>query len=93
MGCLNWRELGAEGQAEQKSIDLIPVQACDWLKRKRYPVRPPVPLVPAKLFFKEGRLDPHVQFQSAMGTHLYCPSSAVPSNFVTDFSLEFWIGI
>jgi hypothetical protein len=62
MGCLNWRESGVE----QKSRDLIPVQACDWLSRKRYPVRPPVSPVSAKLIFKEGMLDPHVQFQSPM---------------------------
>jgi hypothetical protein len=70
MGCLNWREFRAEGQAERKSSDLIPVQACDWLSRKRNPVRPPVSPVPAKPIFKkgmlEGRLDPHVQFQSPM---------------------------
>jgi hypothetical protein len=70
MGCLNWRESRAEGRAEQKSSDLIPVQARDWLSRKRNPVRPPVSPVPAKPIFKEGmlegRLDPHVQFQSPM---------------------------
>jgi hypothetical protein len=72
MGCLNWRESRAEGRAEQKSSDLIPVQARDWLSRKRNPVRPPVSPVPAKPIFKEGmlegRLDPHVQFQSPMET-------------------------
>jgi hypothetical protein len=72
MGCLNWRESRAEGRAEQKSSDLIPVQARDWLSRKRTPVRPPVSPVPAKLIFEEGtlegRLDPHVQFQSPMET-------------------------
>jgi hypothetical protein len=72
MGCLNWRESRAEGRAEQKSSDLIPVQACDWLSRKRNPVRPPVSPVPAKLIFKEGRLDPHVQFQSPMETCSKC---------------------
>jgi hypothetical protein len=57
MGCLNWRESGAEGRAEQKSSDLIPVQARDWLSRKRNPVRPPVSPVPAKPIFKEGMLE------------------------------------
>jgi hypothetical protein len=70
MGCLNWRESRAEGRVEQKSSDLIPVQARDWLSRKRNPVRPPVSPVPAKPIFKEGmlegRLDLHVQFQSPM---------------------------
>jgi hypothetical protein len=69
---LNWRESRAEGRAEQKSSDLIPVQAHDWLSRKRNPVRPPVSPVPAKPIFKEGmlegRLDPNVQFQSPMET-------------------------
>jgi hypothetical protein len=69
VGCLNWRELGAEGRAEQKSSDLIPVQARDWLSRKRNLVWPPISPVPAKPIFKEGRLDPHVQFQSPMETH------------------------
>jgi hypothetical protein len=72
MGCLNWRESRAEGRAEQKSSDLIPVQARDWLSRKRNLVRPPVSPVPAKPIFKEGmlegRLDLHVQFQSPMET-------------------------
>jgi hypothetical protein len=72
MGCLNWRESRAEGWAEQKSSDLIPVQARDWLSRKRNPVRPPVSPVPAKPIFKEGmlegKLDPHVQFQLPMET-------------------------
>jgi hypothetical protein len=75
MGCLNWRESRAEGRAEQKSSDLIPVQARDWLSRKRNPVRPPVSPVPAKPIFKEGmlegRLDPHVQFQSPIETRSY----------------------
>jgi hypothetical protein len=75
MGCLNWRESRAEGRAEQKSSDLIPVQARDWLSRKRNPVRPPVSPVPGKLIFKEGmlegRLDPHVQFQSPMETRSF----------------------
>jgi hypothetical protein len=77
MGCLNWRESRAEGRAEQKSSDLIPVQARDWLSRKRNPVRPPVSPVPAKPIFKEGmlegRLDPHVQFQPPMETRSYHP--------------------
>jgi hypothetical protein len=72
MGCLNWRESRAEGRAEQKSSDLIPVQARNWLSRKRNPVRPSVSPAPAKPIFKEvmleGRLDPHVQFQSPMET-------------------------
>jgi hypothetical protein len=75
MGCLNWRESRAEGRGEQKSSDVIPVRARDWLSRKRNPVRPPVSPVPAKLIFKEGtlegRLDPHVQFQSPMETRSY----------------------
>jgi hypothetical protein len=80
MGCLNWRESRAEGQAEQKSSDLIPMQARDWLSRKRNPVRPPVSPVPTKPIFKEGmlegRLDPHVQFQSPMETR---SNNCVPS--------------
>jgi hypothetical protein len=79
MGCMNWRESRAEGRAEQKSSDLIPVQARDWLSRKRNPVRPPVSPVPAKPIFKEGmlegRLDPHVQFQSPMETRSKSTSS------------------
>jgi hypothetical protein len=95
MGCLNWRESRAEGRAEQKSSDLIPVQARDWLSRKRNPVRPLVSLVPAKPIFKEGmlegRLDPHVQFQSPMKTrskkhkpdfHSMNFGSAFPARFV-----------
>jgi hypothetical protein len=65
---------GIEGRraGRTKSSDLIPVQARDWLSRKRNPVRPPVSPVPAKPIFKEGmlegRLDPHVQFQSPIET-------------------------
>jgi hypothetical protein len=48
------------------------MQSRDWLSRKRNPVRPLVSPVPAKPIFKEGmlegRLDPHVQFQSPMET-------------------------
>jgi hypothetical protein len=74
MGCLNWRESRAEGRAEQKSSDLIPVQARDWLSRKRNTVRPPVSPVPAKPISKEGmlegRLDPHVPVPVAHGNAL-----------------------
>jgi hypothetical protein len=79
MGCLNRRESRAEGRAEQKSSDLIPVQARDWLSRKRNPVRPPVSPIPAKPIFKEGmlegKLDPHVQFRSPMETR----SKSIPT--------------
>jgi hypothetical protein len=60
------------------------VQARDWLSRKRNPVQPPVSPVPAKPIFKEGmlegRLDPHVQFQSPMETRSYWvkPISQIP---------------
>jgi hypothetical protein len=86
MGCLNWREWGAEGRAEQKSSDLIPVQARDWLSRKRNPVRPPISPVPAKPIFKEGmlegRLDPHVQFQSPMETRSKSISTGYSKNLL-----------
>jgi hypothetical protein len=53
------------------------------VSRKRNPVRPPVSPVPAKPIFKEGmlegRLYPHVQFQSPMETRSTEEASRTPA--------------